>query len=257
MKISITKNRNLLKRIFKGLLVAAFWIGLWQAAYLVVGQEVLVVSPFAVVKRIVTLGGTFEFWVNTAVSIVRVLAGFGLGTLLGVFLAVFACAFPFIRDFIKPFVAIINSTPVASFILLALVWLKTDTIPMFATFLVVVPIVFSNISEGIFKTDRKLLEMAKVYKFGTLKTVRLIYIPSVLPYFVSAFTASLGMAWKAGVAAEVLSIPKYSIGSRLRDAKIYLETEDLFAWTFVVIILSILLERILSGLIKKVGDKGS
>ena len=51
------------------------------------------------------------------------------------------------------------------------------------------------------------------------------------------------------IAAEIIGIPKGSIGENLYNAKIYLETPDLFAWTFVIIAVSVLFEKIFQWLL--------
>ena len=140
--------------------------------------------------------------------------------------------------------SVIKSTPVASFIILALLWIKRDSLPVFITALIVVPIVWSNVSEGIREVDKSLVEVTKVYKFSPLKKLIKLYVPSVAPFFMAACRSSLGMAWKAGISAEVLSTPEMAIGTELFFSKTYLDTPALFAWTLVVIILSIVIEKL-------------
>lgn len=159
-------------------------------------------------------------------------------------LAVLTVRYRPVRQLFAPLLGAIKATPVASFTLLALVWLKTGLVPAFMAFLMVLPIVWSNVEQGMRQTDVRLLEMARVYGFSCRsKTLKLVYVPSVAPYFLSAFTTAMGMAWKAGVAAEVISQPNNSLGRMLYQAKIYLETPELLAWTVVVVALSVALEK--------------
>ena len=106
-------------------------------------------------------------------------------------------------------------------------------------------------SQGIRQTDGKLLEMARVYRLGLGKTLRHIWLPSVKPYFLAACTTGLGFAWKSGIAAEVICSPDRAIGTELRNAKAYLETPEVFAWTVTVVVLSVLLERVLLWLVHR------
>ena len=138
---------------------------------------------------------------------------------------------------------VVRSTPVASFIILALVWMNKRSVPVFTSFLMVMPIVWSNISTGINSTDKELLEMSKAYKVPKRKIISKVYVPSVMPEVYNSVTTGLGFAWKSGVAAEVLSTPLNSIGTELYNSKVYLETTDLFAWTAVIIIMSAILEK--------------
>ena len=181
----------------------------------------------------------------------RIVLGYISAVFVGVLLAYGAYKSKFFFELIYPLVSIIKATPVASFIILALVWFKTSYIPSFISFLIVSPIVFSNVYEGIKNTDESLLQMAQVYNFSNFKKLRYIYIPSVLPHFISASLVSVGLSWKSGIAAEVICTPKISIGSMLYNSKVYLETDELFAWTFAVIVMSIMFEKLIAFVFNK------
>lgn len=250
MTNSITSHKKT-KVIIKKLLAIAFWILLWQVAYIVVAQEILIVSPVQVITRLFELVRLPEFWLSTLLSISRIMLGYLIAVVVGVLLAVLTTKISFFYDLFYPVLSLIKAMPVASFIILALVWIGRDNVPMFISFLMVLPIVWSNVSAGINGVDKGLLEVAKVFEFSKAKTVLKIYVPSVLPMFLSACTTGLGFAWKAGISAEVISVPEYSIGTQLYHAKIYIETQDLFAWTLVVVLLSVLIEKMVVYLISK------
>ena len=216
-----------------------------------IGQEILLVSPVRVLSRILSLMGEPDFFVILGSSMLRILLGFLSAVALGVLLGVLTAKSNACRTLFAPVRALIKATPVASFILLALVWMYTGTVPAFISFLMVLPTVWSNVEQGILETDPNLLEMAKAYRFSALKKIRLLYIPSVLPYFLAAFSTGLGLGFKSGIAAEVICLPKRSIGINMYYSKIYLETPDLLAWTVIVVLLSILLEWGLVRLVKK------
>ncbi len=254
MMHSIIRNKNLIAAVRK-IIAAIIWLGVWQVIYLAVGQEILVVSPARVFQRILELATQTEFWLDTFNSMIHVLEGFAAGVVVGAILAPFTVKYRFLNDLFRPLLNIVKATPVASFIILVLVWIPSAYVPVFIAFLMVLPVVWGNIGEGIRKIDRNLLEMADCYRFGKWKTFQRVTLPSVMPYLVAACTTSLGLAWKAGIAAEVLSHAKYSIGGEIYDAKIYLETLDVFAWTAVVILLSVLLEKLMVCLVRAAGKK--
>ena len=235
--------------------VAALWLVLWQLVCYIVDMELLVVSPLAVAKRLWELGATAEFWRYSLGSLGRITEGFLLGSVTGAVLAMVCHKFSFAREFFTPAITLIKSTPVASFIILALVWLTGQRVPVFIAYLMVLPVVYGNVIQGIGEVDPKLIEMAKVYGMNRRKRVMKIYIPSVLPYMMAASRTALGLSWKAGVAAEVIGVTRDSIGRQLYYSKIYLETADLFAWTAVVIILSIALEKIFVSAMGYIGRK--
>ncbi|MBQ7800476.1 MAG: ABC transporter permease subunit [Oscillospiraceae bacterium] len=235
-------------------LVSLFWLLVWQMVYFIIGSDVILASPFATFKRVFELAATAEFWKSCANSIFHILFGFVIALLISIPLAAVTARFKFINLLFSPILKLIKATPVASFIVLALFWLKSGIVS-FIAFLMVVPLVYSNLSEGFQNVDKGLLEMAKVYKFSFIKKVRLIYLPSLMPYFVAACSVGLGFAWKAGIAAEVIALPDNTLGLDIYNAKIYIETIDLFALTVVIIVLSVIMEKAFMWLLQKLSQR--
>jgi len=251
MTSSITLKRKG-TAILRKLIVAAFWLGVWQLAFFVVKSGLLLPSPAQTFLRLFELAKTGDFWLKSVLSLVRIVEGFLLGVFAGGLLGILTARFRLLKDFFAPVINIVKATPVASFIILALVWLSKDGVPVFIAFLMVLPVIWANVSEGIGQTDKDLLEMARIFRFSRGKLFTKVYVPSVLPYFFAGCTTALGFAWKAGIAAEILSLPVKSIGKELYYSKIYLETTDLFAWSVMVIVMSIALEKLLVVLLNKI-----
>lgn len=244
------KALKLLKTGAKYIIIALIWLGVWQVAHIAVDSAVLLPSPAQTLRA---LGNLSEdgLWAAVATSLFRIAAGFLLGMAGGCTLAVVSSCSRLLRDFLQPLMAVMKTTPVASFIILAVVWLNTGNVPPFTVALIVAPIFWSNVYAGIVSTDPALLEMAHMYRLSRRAVVTKLYIPSIMPYFYSAATVGIGMAWKAGVAAEVICRPADSIGKGLYESKIHLETDVMFAWTVVVIILSVLLEKAVVGILDR------
>jgi NitT/TauT family transport system permease protein len=240
------KNR---KKI-NGLPALLFWVLVWQVAAMAMGNPLLLPTPVQVLRRLVALMGAFSFWQTTLVSIGRILLGVVLGIVLGAGLAVLTSVSSPAEMLVAPAMTAVQATPVASFAILVLIWLDRDFVPVLICVLMVLPVIWNSVESGIRMTDPQLLEMAKVYRLPRLRVLRRIWIPSVLPYFRSAAGSALGLGWKAGIAAEVLTVPKHSIGRMISEGKLYLMTEDLFAWTLTVVILSLLLQKIMLRLLK-------
>lgn len=216
----------------------------WQLTSLAVGQRVLLVGPLDVARELAQLLPQAVFWQTVWFSFQRILAGFLLALAGGALLAALSYCLPAVELLLWPYVAVIKSTPVASMIILVLIWLNAASLSVFVTFLIVFPVVYANLLQGLQSTDRNLLEMLQVFQVGWWRRLRHVYLPQLKPYLTSACSASLGMAWKAGTAAEVIGIPRGSIGERLYEAKIYLSTAELLAWTVVIILLSVAFERL-------------
>ena len=242
---------NAVRRILKIILIAAAWLAIWIIIYLAVGKEVIVPSPLSVLIRLGQLIITGSFWLNTASSILRILIGYFLAAIGGIIIGILTALIKPLDDLLSPAAQIIRATPVASFIILLFVFVAKNHIPAVTAFLMVFPVIWANVYQGIKEADHKLLEMAKIFELERLTILRRIFVPSVIPYFMTAARTGMGLAWKAGIAAEVLVNPNYGIGAALHDSKIYLETTDLFAWTVVVIIISIVLEKVLMRLADK------
>jgi len=231
------------RTIHKGLPALIFWALVWQCAAMAMGNPLLLPTPGQVLLRLWQLLGEAVFWQVTLLSIGRVLLGVVLGILLGVLLAVLTNVSSLADMLVAPAMTAIQATPVASFAILVLIWLERDFVPVLICVLMVLPVIWNALSTGIRETDVQLLEMAKVCRLPKGRILRRIYVPSVLPYFRSSSTSALGLGWKAGIAAEVLTVPKYSIGRMISEGKLYVMTEDMFAWTLTVVILSILLQK--------------
>ena len=253
MTTSTTSPEKKGNKLLRTALPLAFWLGGWQLAAVLVGKELLLPGPAAVARRLFALAGTAEFWQTAWMSLGRIFGGFTAGALLGTLLAAVAAACRWADWLLSPAVKVIRATPVASFIVLVLLWAPTGRVPGIISALMVLPVLWGNVRKGIAQTDPQLLEAARAYRFSRGKTLALVYAPSALPYFASGCSTALGLAWKAGVAAEVLCQPVRAIGSELYGAKITLETPSLFAWTAVVIVLSFLLEYALGFLFRRLG----
>lgn len=255
MTTSTTRDKNTRLSPALRLGAVAVWLLLWQLASMAVGLPLLLPSPLAVLLRLGQLCTGADFWLTVASSLLRILLGFLLGVLFGTALAGLCWRFRLIDALARPLLGVLKSTPVASFIILALVWVKTTWLATVISFIMVLPLIYANVREGIDSANRQLLEMAQVFRLSRRKTFRYCYLPAILPFFLSAISSALGFAWKSGIAAEVLGRPARAIGSQIYDSKIYLETPDLFAWTLVVILLSVLLERLAVRFVRWAGKR--
>ena len=235
--------KEIVKRILISIGVFAFWIGVWQIIYITVGMDVIIPSPLGTAKRIGELLITGDFWIITASSVLRILTGYLCGILLGLLLAGVTYASSFAYNLMKPVINIAKATPVASMTIIIIVWVTNKAVPLFIVGLMVFPIIWGNTYEGIKNTDKKLLQMSDSFSVGFFHKLKFVYIPSVYPYFIAGASTALGLAWKSGVAAEILGSTQGSVGQQLNTAKVTLDSEGKFAWTVVVILLSILFER--------------
>jgi len=243
----------------KGTAAVVFWILIWQLIVFSLekksetsmGGYLLVASPLETVKTFFVLIKTPEFWKAVGYSFAKIASGFFLALCAGVGCAVLASVSGIVKALLNPVLRLIKAVPVASFIILALFWLSSSkNLSVLISFLMVLPVIYTNVLQGIESTDKELLEMATVFRIPFRKRIRYIYIPAVLPYFVSACSVGLGFCFKSGIAAEIIGLPANSIGERLYEAKLYLLTEELFAWTAVIVLVSVIFEKAVMLLVK-------
>ena len=227
-----------------------FWGLVWFLAAWALGKPLLLPTPAQVLRCMGKLALTVDFWQITLTSIGRILLGLGIGIALGAVLAVLTELSPLLHALIAPAMTAVQATPVASFAILVLIWVQRDFVPVLICCMMALPVIWGGVSGGIRDTDPQLLEMAEVFRIPLHTRILRIYGPSVLPFFRTACASALNLGWKAGIAAEVLTVPKLSIGRMISESKLYLLTEELFAWTLTVILLSLLLKKMILRLLQ-------
>ena len=235
-------------------LAIVLWIGIWFAAAAIINDSLKFPGPIETATVLfgrVIPGKGFLGTVGT--SMFRILAGFLASCILGLALGTLAGLWKWFADIMEPIITVIKSTPVMSFIILAMIWFRFSTVPVIICFLMCFPIMYGNIKEGIAGTDTRLLDMAKLYRVRRGRILTGIYMQSVRPYFYSAANICLGLGFKVTVAAEVLTSPDFGIGTKLFEAKIYLEPVEVFAWTFIILVLSYVMEQLLKLLFSERG----
>lgn len=224
-------------------LILLIWLLLWQLLAALIHNRILFVGPAGAFAALWKQLPTMEFWRTVLHSSFRICSGYLLAFVLGALLGILAYKKWYVEEFLEPAVALLQSVPVASFVILALIWIGSENLAVLISFVIVFPVIYRNTLQGMKVADAQLLELAEVFGMSAWSRFWYVYRPTLLPYLLAGSRAACGMAWKSGVAAEVIGVPDLSIGEKLYMAKIYLSTAELFAWTFVVIVVSRMLER--------------
>lgn len=232
--------------------IAAIFVAilLWQLLAMKLDQKLLLATPVDVAKTLGVLVKSQEFYSAIAYSMGRILIGLLIGAAVGIACALLAGRWHFMEVLFWPYFSAMKATPVASIVILCLVWLSGRRLSVFIVFLVVTPVIYTNILAGIKNLDLKMKDMARVFGINGLRRLLYVYLPELKTYIIAAFALATGMAFKAGIAAEVIGTPGGSVGKMLYNAKVYLETPELFAWTLVIIVLSVVVEQVILGLVK-------
>ena len=237
------------KKIRNVIITIILWLTIWQMVAMKIDNSIFLPSPVETAQALQTLFFSKTFFLSVSITLGNIVKGFWLGVLFGSILAVIASISDFLETFISFPMRIVKASPVASFTILALFWIDSSKLSILVSFFMVLPILYTNVLTGMKEINGKLLEMMKVFQVHFYYKVWFLYIPEVLPYLFSACSVAIGLAWKSGIAAEVIGITKNSIGNHLYQAKLYLEMPQLFAWSLVIISISIASEYIVLKLV--------
>ena len=246
MKVSSIKSKLL------SLFPIVFWILVWMIASHFVNEELILPSPYSTFKSLIIIMSTRTFYISILYTILKGLIGFTVSAILGIILGLLCGLYDFVHQIFMPIITTIKSTPVISIIFILILWFGTNNSPIFVSFLISFPIIWTNVVEGIKNVDTDLLEMAKIYKIKKWRILINIYFPSIVPYITAAMSSTIGIGWKATITAEAISQPKYAIGTNLFNSKMNLNISELFAWTIAAIIFSSFFEKIFRYTEKKI-----
>ncbi|MBQ3574226.1 MAG: nitrate ABC transporter permease [Clostridia bacterium] len=226
------------------------WLAIWQAAAMIVGRDFLLASPIQTIACFFRLACTAEFYLSALYSLIRIFSGFLLGMAAGVVSAALSVRFRAVRDLLTPLHAVLRAIPVASFVIAALIWLPAKNLSILISFLIVFPQIYGGMRSEFERRDPKLIEMAALFRMKPLRRAIYIYALPSAKGFESLCAGAIGLAWKSGIAAELIAIPNGSIGEMLYQAKVYLMSGELFAWTILIILLSAACTRIFTLLVR-------
>ena len=237
-----------------------FWLCVWQLASMLINQRILLVSPVRVILRLIELIPTEDFLASLLHSLLHITGGFLAALLAAGLLAALSARFRAASELLAPLMLAIRTIPVVSFIILALFFVSSKYLAILISFLMGLPIIYQNLLEGIrqlreSQESRQLMEMSRLFRLRPYRRMRYIILGQLMPYLRAACSSAIGLCWKAGAAAEVIGMPDKSIGEKLQQAKIYLNTPDLLAWTLVLVLVSLSFEKIFLKLLSTAEKK--
>ena len=213
------------------------------------GHEFLLASPLRVLERLHGLLQQADTYLAALLSGGRILLGFLAGTVFGILLALLSHRFRLVKELTLPLVDALRAVPVASFVVLAIILVSSSRLSSLIAFVIGFPVLYENAAEGLAQTDRSLDEMAEVFRLGAARRLMYIKLPQLLPYLRAGALTALGLCWKSGIAAELIGIPRGTIGERLYSVKVNFLTADLFAWTVIIVLLNALTAFMLKRLL--------
>lgn len=215
--------------------VAAFWLAVWVFAAALVAQPLILPGPGAValaLLRLVCDGGTWAILVGSGA---RILGGLALAAVCGGVLAGISSRLRAFARLVAPALSFVKATPVACVVVLLLIWLGSARVSIAAVFLMALPGVYFSLVEGLAQVDKPLEQMFRLHGVRGWRLFCAHIWREVLPFVLSCARAVIGMSWKAGVAAELIGMAVGTVGERIYQAKLLIETADLLAWTVLVV----------------------
>ncbi len=226
------------------IIAVLLWLIVWQAASVLTGLELILASPVSVLLYLKDLLMTLSTYRILARTFFNITFGFLCAFAAGCICACAAYKLPFVRGLLVPPILLMKSLPMASFIILLLIWFGSSRVSIFTSFIVSFPLVYSGVMSGIEKRNTQMLEMSKVFGISLYRRIRWIDIPQILPIAKPDFKMAAGMCLKAGVSAEVIGLARQTIGEQLYYSKIYIDTAGLFAWSLLVVLLGLIWEKL-------------
>lgn len=236
------------------IIIALVWLVIWQIMASLIGEEILLPSPFLVLQRFFELIVTKEFYITILSSFGKIFIGFVFSICLGLILAYFSYKYDLFYEFINPIIVIFRSIPLASLVIFLLFWVNSKNLSILVSFIMAMPIIYTNTYVGLKSIDKKLLQMASIYEVNKLDKLKYIYLIKARAFIKSSIISVSGLVLKAGIAGEVIGLPDNSIGKNLYNTKIYLDMPSLLAWTLAILILSFIFEYTLRKILEEDDD---
>lgn len=225
---------------------------IWELLSLYYNSDFILPTPWKTLIATINLLINKDFIFIAGSTILRGTIGFAIASLLGISIGIISGINKSFNAFLAPVLVVIRSVPVIAITLLALIWFRSNYVPVFIGILTMFPIICTNIIEGMKNVEPNLIEMAKLYKVEHFRIIKEIYIPAITPFIFSGISSALGIGWRAIIVGEVLSQPQYGIGTIMHSSQTYLNVDILIAWTVIAILISYCFEILISILKNKI-----
>lgn len=217
---------------------------IWQIASMIIGSEVVLPSPYLTFKGLIEVTESSDFLKIILSTLGRTFISFMLALIIALFLGITSALNKYVYNFMIPVLTVMRSLPTIGFIILALIWLSQSSAPILVGFVMSFPIFFDAIIGSILNLDKNILDMAKVYKIQKGSLIKSIYLPSISFAICRIMVSNFSLTMKLVIGGEVIGQPKYGIGTALFVEKNYLNTNMVFAWIILVIIIGIIFSLI-------------
>lgn len=249
MKISTIKRTSFY------ILGILFIILVWVFASIIVNNDIIIPSFKSVSESLLNLlkeGSTYLSILNTIIKLVVVLI---VSVVLAFILAMISYRFEWFSSFVTPVITLLRTIPVATISIILLLMIGNKRAPYFICSLVVLPILYESFLASLKGISKGIIEETKMLSNVTPYIIYKVYLPIIGPYLISSIIASLGLGLKVMVMAEFISQTPKTIGYSLNEEKMFLEIDNVFAWTIILILFMLIVEFVLKFVQKKMAEK--
>ena len=241
-----------MKKIEKILVPLIFWFVIFWGLSLIVNNPILFPSPYAVLVKMSEKLISYSFWLLFFKTGLKIVFALILSQSLGVIFAYLSYRSSFMRGISDSFMAFVKTSPVAVLTIILLVWLPASLISIFLVILVVLPQTYLSLLSSLDNIDRDVREMLDIFRVGSKNRLKYVYGRLMFQTLLSSFSFVWGFAWKSGISGEIISQARQSFGNLFYQAKIYLEIDELFAYSILLVLLTFLLEKLILYLIRRI-----
>lgn len=241
------------RRLWQGGLTIVVALAFWQIASNtgIFGRtspessRLLLPPPAIVFSSLVVMVRSGYLLDNVSISVLRVLCGFVLASLIAVPLGIAMALSATIHNLVDPIVRLVSPIPGVAWVPIAILWFGLGD--QAAIFIIAIgsifPILLSTI-QGVQDVDSRLVDAARTMGASQWQILQRVMLPSLIPYLVTGFRTGLSFAWRVVIAAEMVGVPK-GIGYMLTVGRSTGQTEITIVTMLVLGVLMILVEELI------------
>lgn len=215
---------------------------LWQIFASRTDNDFLMPYPLDVLQYMLSLLSTQSFYVAVATTLLRVFIGLTIAFTMAMLCATLAYRHRVFHDLFYPILLLTRSIPNISYVIIILLWFGAEKSSAIITFLILFPMMYANLYEGLGNINRDLLNVMKIYPEKKSYLIRKIYIPLLHSSIKASLLTGISFGFKVGVMAEIVAQAQNGIGRQMNYCKVSFDMTGVFAWTGWIILLALIME---------------
>lgn len=188
------------------------------------------------------MAGAGEIGPALAQTAAHALSGWAIGALIGCGAGLLAGLREEVRAALQPVAVIFLGIPAIAWVVMALLWFGGSLAVLYTVAVATAPVIFAAAVEGVRSLDAGLRRMAQVFEVPLAARLTQMHGPHMASHLFPALTATLAMAWKVAVMAELLA-GAGGIGDGLARARAHVDTAESMVWVVVVVVVLVVVDH--------------